>query len=104
MRAEVVAPDAFVAIDRGCEAVFDVDAFVACEEDDDGDPEVDIAPFEDWMAECARKAARKLAKNGRWVDMVKDISSPADRNGCYLLERWSWRTDIRRCKSFRETP
>jgi len=23
-----------------------------------------------WMAECARKAARKFAKNGRWVDIL----------------------------------
>jgi len=45
--AEVVAPDALVAIDRGCEAVFDVDVPAACADGDDGDPEVDIAPFED---------------------------------------------------------
>jgi len=47
VRADVVAPDAFVAIDRGCAAEFDVDVPVVCEDDDDGDPDVDIAPFED---------------------------------------------------------
>jgi hypothetical protein len=65
VRADVVAPDAFVAIDRGCAAVFDVDVPVVCEDDNDGDPDVDIAPLEDCIAECARNTARKLAKKGR---------------------------------------
>jgi len=65
VRAVVVAPaEGFVdvVIVRGCEGDEEC-VWVFC--DDEGE---DVA-FP-WMAECALKAARKLAKKGRCVDIV----------------------------------
>jgi len=74
-KAVVVAPEALVAIERGCEGeelvaelgnvLLDVDVpWLGCEVEG-------VGPFDCcWMAECARKAARKLAKKGRWVGIV----------------------------------
>jgi hypothetical protein len=76
--AEVVAPFVFVAIDRGCEAVFEVDVddeadVVECPVCEvDATPDAGALPF-CWTcvtAEWARKAARKEPKNGRWVGIV----------------------------------
>lgn len=63
--AVVVAPDGFedVAMERGCEGE---EACWCCCEGEEGE---DVA-FPCWMAEWARKAARKLAKKGRWVGIV----------------------------------
>jgi hypothetical protein len=78
--AAVVAPDPFgfvaVVIDRGC------DGDEACVF---GDVEVrevgeDVA-FPCWIAEWALKAARKLAKKGRWVGIFLCLSCWRESKG-----------------------
>jgi hypothetical protein len=65
--AVVVAPDglADVVIERGCDGD-EVWVCVWCWEGEEGE---EVA-FPCWMALWARKAARKLAKKGRWVGIV----------------------------------
>ncbi len=65
-----------VAIDRGC----DGDEFVLVEGEewvvwDVGETLEDGAFDCCVIADCARKVARKLAKNGLWVGMIVDVSS-----------------------------
>jgi hypothetical protein len=72
--AVVVAPEGFVdvevVIERGCEGEeVCVCAWCCCE----GDEGEDVA-LPCWIALWARKAARKLAKKGRWVGIVLFIS------------------------------
>jgi hypothetical protein len=75
----VVAPDGFaeVAMDRGCDG--EVVCWCCCE----GEEGEDVA-FP-WIALCARKAARKLAKKGRWVGIALFMGSlscsPTQRGG-----------------------
>jgi len=65
--AVVVALEGFVevVIDRGCEGD---EVWAWCCEGEEG--EVVALPCWCWMALWARKAARKLAKKGRWVGIV----------------------------------
>lgn len=70
-----VAPDGFdvVAIDRGCDVDDGLFEDVACAGWDVGDTLDEVALVCCCIADCARKAARKVAKNGRWVGISADV-------------------------------
>jgi hypothetical protein len=71
VKAAVVAPVAvaFVEIVRACEGCDVCDAAFG-----DGVPVDEVDAFVCWIAVWARKAARKLAKKGRWEGMLVVVS------------------------------
>jgi hypothetical protein len=68
-----------VAIDRGCDGADELlEEDAVCVGWDDGETLDDGVLACCWIADCARKAARKLAKKGRCVGMSADVFMSGD--------------------------